>query len=209
MRCISHLFLAAVWLAAIGPPFEQPVRADGVVADCSETSLLDALTGGGLVTFTQDCFITITAPIEISASTTIDAQGYSVTISGGSLVHVFTVDASTSLTLVGLTISDGQATNGAGLYINSSGTAVLTNCVLAGNHAVGTNGVASANAPDNPSASAGSGGNRRAGTPASGGAIFNLGNLTLLRCINATHSATGGTGGNRGHRRHGRVQRGK
>src|SRR5881296_2287758 len=57
-------------------------HAEGDVAGCTEGDLLDALDGGGLVAFTNDCSITLSAPIIIDLDTTIDAQGHQVTING-------------------------------------------------------------------------------------------------------------------------------
>jgi hypothetical protein len=73
----------------------------------------------------------------------------------------------------------------------------MTNCMLVGNSAVETNGLAG-------SAGGGgsigkNGGNGTAGLPALGGAIYNLGSLTNVDCQFLTNSASGGSGGNGGN----------
>jgi hypothetical protein len=195
--------LAVAWLLSV-----EVARADGVVADCTESALLDALIGGGLVTFDQDCSITVTAPIEISQTTTIDAQGFSVTISGGGAVRVFNVQPGNGLTLVGITISDGLSTNGGAFYLDTGSSLLLTNCTVSGNQATGTNGVNGTNGADNPGGNAGSGTSGTAGTPAFGGAVYNLGSLTFLSTTVVGNTATGGTGGNGGNGGSGRLNAG-
>ena len=69
----------------------------------------------------------------------------------------------------------------------------MTNCILTGNSAVGTNGTAGADG--NGGTTAQNGGNGTAGGPALGGAIYNLGSLTAIDCQFLTNSATGGSGG--------------
>ena len=162
----------------------------------TEQDFLDALgTGEPSITFTQDCSITLTAPIEISSETTIDAQGYKVTISGGLQGSVFLVDPNISFTNIGLTITGGQNTNGGGLYIEAGATVLLTNCLLAGNIAVGSNGVAGASGASSATGNGSNGRSGTNGTPGLGGAIYNLGDLMLLNCTLVTNSATGGRGG--------------
>src|SRR5215472_16256646 len=127
-RSLIRLFLCRVAAACLVGLLSLAARADGPVAGCSEDDLLNALFGGGDVTFEEDCSITITAPITIDSDTTIDAQGHNVTISGGGQVLVFEIEPGVNFSLIGLTITGGVNTNGGALYINDSATVLLTNC---------------------------------------------------------------------------------
>ena len=179
---------------------------DGPVAGCSEDDLLSALDGGGYVTFSGNCSITVTAPIEIYANTTIDAQGYQVTISGGNQTLVFVVDPGVNFTNIGLTITGGQNTNGGGFYINQSATVVLTNCTLSGNNATNLSGTDGNNGANNPNGDGGPGLPGTSGASALGGAVYNLGSLTLLNCALTNNSVAGGAGGNGGNGGNGDIQ---
>ena len=68
--------------------FPVPAFAGGVVSNCTEADLRTALAGGGTVTFACDGTITITTPKSISADTTLDATGHTVTISGNNAVRL-------------------------------------------------------------------------------------------------------------------------
>src|SRR5437870_4028122 len=171
--------------------------AEGDVAGCTEGDLLDALDGGGLVTFTNDCSITLSAPIIIDLDTTIDAQGHQVTISGGDLTLLFQVEPDvTSFTAIGLTLSGGQNTNGGALYIYEGATVVLSNCTFQANTAAGEDGSDGADGSNSASGSGGNGKSGTIGTAGLGAAIFNLGDLTLINCTLASNTITGGDGGN-------------
>src|SRR5512140_3404358 len=126
----------------------EPVQGGGVVSDCTEAALRTALSGGGLVTFSEDCSITLTEPLVVSSgSTTIDASGHAVTLSGGGSVWHFTVGA--NLTLLGLTLTGGYSTNGGGaMTIGSGAVVVVSNCVFSGNSGVGTSGTNGVNGVD-------------------------------------------------------------
>src|SRR5262245_11115020 len=65
------------------------VRAGGDVEGCTEDDFDAAVLSGDLVTFTQDCTITITMPISIGIDTTIDAQGHNVVLSGDNALQLF------------------------------------------------------------------------------------------------------------------------
>lgn len=171
------------------------VWADAVITDCTEEAFAQALAGGGTVTFSNDCTITLSQPITVYASQTnvIDATGHKVTISGGSAVQIFKVSG--NLTLVGLTLSNGKSTSSGGaLYVHSNGWVAASNCVFTGNKVVGPNGAAGAAGPNDP-VFAFDGGNGGAGGPALGGAIWNGGSLTLTNCTLTNNSVTAGNGG--------------
>jgi hypothetical protein len=117
------------------------------VTDCSEDGLLIALSVDGQALFTEDCSITLTGPIPISEDTIIDAQGHNVSISGDNQFLVFEISSNASLTISGVTITGGQNTNGGAFFVYEGCVLVLSNCTLAGNQALGTNGVDGAEGP--------------------------------------------------------------
>lgn len=173
--------------------------ADEVV-DCSQDGLLGALAIDGQALFTEDCSITITDPISITEGDwVIDAQGHNVSISGDNQFLVFEIQSNATLTISGVTISSGQNTNGGAFFIYNGSAVVFSNCTLVSNQAVGTNGVDGANGSDSSTGNGGNGRNSTAAGPAFGGAIFNLGSVTLLNCSVTNNSAVGGSGGSGGN----------
>jgi hypothetical protein len=172
-------------------------RASGLVSSCTEASLRAALFGGGVVTFSNDCAITISQLIVISqAETTIDANGHNVTISGGNATALF--DVSTNLTLRGLNLINGASPSaGAALYIRSDAVVIANGCLFAGNSVKAANG----HSGDNGTTTDTTGTDGSAGMPgasALGGAIYNQGTLALGKCTFTTNSATAGSGGSGG-----------
>jgi hypothetical protein len=106
-----------------------------IVSVCDEAHLLAALVGGGTVTFNCSGTIILTAMITIAADTTIDSSRQSVTISGNNAVRVFTVNPGVAVTLNALTITNGSAVDGGGIY--NSGTLIVSNSTFDGNSARG------------------------------------------------------------------------
>lgn len=188
------------WLLAFllgGLLSAAPVRADVVVTNCGEAELVAAVAAGGLVAFSGSCNLTLTAPINIAADTILDGNGQTVTVSGGNSNRIFNVASGVNLTIRGLTLSNGTSTNGGALFIASGATVQLTNCTFSSNRAIGSNGLAGANGATNTSIAPG-GGNGGAGTTVRGGAIYNLGALTLRNCSLLSNTAVGGSAGNGG-----------
>jgi hypothetical protein len=175
-----------------------PSQADEV-QDCSRQGLLDAIIFDGEALFTEDCNITIDAPISITNDVVIDAQGFNVSISGSNQFLIFEITSNASLTISGVTITGGQNTNGGAFFVHDGCALTLTECTLAGNQAIGTNGLDGANGSNSSNGNGGNGRNATPATPAYGGAIFNLGSVTLINCTVSTNSAKGGTGGNGGN----------
>jgi hypothetical protein len=188
------LLLLAVVLFAL---FSLPSFADEVT-DCSEDGFLIALGVDGQALFTEDCSITLTGPVPITTNTVIDAQGHNVSISGDNQFLVFEIQEGWSLTISGVTITAGQNTNGGAFFVYDGSVLVLSNCTLAGNQALGTNGLDGADAPDTINGDAANGHAGTRGGAGFGGAIFNLGSVTLMNCTVTTNSASGGNGGNGG-----------
>ena len=167
--------LAAVLLAST---FAS--NAGGIVGNATENDLRTALVGGGNVTFSVSGTIVLTSPIVITNATTIDGSGQGVTISGGNAVRIFQVNTNVQFSLINLTVANGRTNQGAVIY-NAGGSVLVSNCFVVGNQARGTDGVSGL-----------SGG---PGSPAAGGAIYNLGSLTLLDSFFGGNSASGGNGG--------------
>lgn len=171
------------------------------VTDCSEDGLLSAFSGTdtNYVFFTEDCSITITEPIPITGTNNvIDAQGHNVSISGDNQFLIFDIGEASSLTILGVTITAGQNTNGGAFYVNGGGVLVLSNCTLTANQAIGTNGLDGANGSSVQLGNGGNGHNATPGGAALGGAIFNLGSVVLMNCNVSSNSTAGGTGANGG-----------
>jgi hypothetical protein len=176
--------------------FASSVHGDTFVNGCSEMSLRYALLGGGVVTFTNDCTNTLTAPINIPIATTINSGGHTVMINGGNSVRLFNVTA--TLQLVGLTLANGKSDNGGAIYVNAGATMIASNCMFAGSSAIGATGANGSTGNNVSSGTGGRGGDGSAGTAGLGGAIYNAGTVSLTNCTLLTNNAVGGSGGNGG-----------
>jgi hypothetical protein len=170
--------------------------------------LVEALTQGGFVVLSDCPTLVLSNTIIIANDVTIEAGTSNVLITGNNLVQLFTVMPDASLTLNGVTLSAGRGTNGGAVSIMPGGLAVISDCVFAGNGAVGSNGVAGVNGAPNSSGIGGNGSGGHSGSLGWGGAIFNAGDLTLVRCQFLTNEAAGGNGGAGGDGAGGRSQGG-
>jgi CSLREA domain-containing protein len=134
---LSHLASVLVLLALVLPA--SAAQAGGVVDVCDEAHLTAALSGGGTVTFSCSGTITLTNTITIEANKTIDGSGQTVTLSGGSLVRVFTVNSGVTLNLNELTITGGRAPSGGGsggaISGGSGSTVIVSKATFSGNTA--------------------------------------------------------------------------
>ncbi|MCP4357077.1 MAG: right-handed parallel beta-helix repeat-containing protein, partial [Chloroflexi bacterium] len=115
----------------------QPVYAAGPVTTCTESALRIALTGGGLVTFTcGPATITLTAPITVTRSTTIDGGGL-ITFLGDGNSRIFDVTDNSvpnfELKLIGLTVSGGRADSGGAVVVDNGNTVTVVNSTLSNN----------------------------------------------------------------------------
>ena len=131
------LFLALLMPGVLEP---APAYAGGVVSICDEVHLRAALAGGGTVTFACSGTITLTNEIVIDVDTTIDGTGQDVIISGNNAVRVFTVNSEVTLNLNGLTIANGMAYSGGGIF-NRSGIVTVSNSKFTSNRAVHGGGI--------------------------------------------------------------------
>jgi fibronectin-binding autotransporter adhesin len=189
--------------------YEAMPRA--IVSICDEAHLLAALADGGTVTFSCSGTITLTATITIAADTTIDGSGQTVTISGNHALGVFTVNSRNTLNLNKLTVADGSAFNGGGIY--NSGTFNVDNSSFSGNGGGGINnnyGTVTVNT-STFTRNGGGGINNNYGTVTvnnstfagnsayGGGGISNsIGTVTVSNSTFAGNSAGGGAGGGGG-----------
>lgn len=175
----------------MGLPFVIPSRADTTVGSGLESDFQEAVnesTNGGT--------ILVTTPIEITDTVSFDGQS-KIVINGGGTSSIFTVDTDASLTLANFTVANGSNTNSAGaIFVATNGALVLSNCIVSNNVVIGADGLsASTNSPTNSPVIGGNGGGGTAGQSVSGGAIYNLGSLTVLNCQFVTNRAIGGNGG--------------
>lgn len=113
-------------------PLASP--GDGVVAECTESSLRSAMAGGGIVTFACDGTITLAATITNTADTVLDGRGHQLTISGGNVVRIFQVATNVQFTAANLILADGFSPGGSAI-LNVGGTVNLTGVMLRTNFA--------------------------------------------------------------------------
>ncbi len=150
----------------------------------------NAAAGADTIIFSVSGTITLgsTLPdITDAAGLTMDGAGQTVTISGGNLERVLWVNA--SLTLNNLTIANGFAGNGGGIF--NGGTLTITNSTFSGNHADNGGGIfnnAGTLAITNSTFSGNS-------ASADGGAIASHGTLAITNSTFSGNSAGGEGGG--------------
>jgi hypothetical protein len=187
------LVLALLASGAFAP---TPAHAGGVVAVCDETHLLAALAGGGTVTFACSGTITLTATIAISAGTTIDGSGQAVTISGNDAVRVFDVPSGVALHLAELTVANGNAGLGAGVFIDNDATLSASNVTFADNTASGWGGGVYGGAVHNRGTLAVTGSTFSGNSAgAAGGGLFNYnGDMVISNSTFSGNSAGAGGG---------------
>jgi Immunoglobulin domain/Immunoglobulin I-set domain len=185
LACVAGLLLLTV----------AGSRADTTVtnntADAFAAALAQTLTNGGG---------TILVPVPIVINTAVGFDGVSnVVVSGGNSNSIFLVQGG-NLSLTNLTLENGLGTNGGAIYVAVDGTLTLSNCIFLGNTARGadgesgdTNGFGS-NTPNTGK----NGGRGGSALPGFGGAIFNVGALSVFNCSFFTNSAIGGSGSDGG-----------
>ncbi|HWC60980.1 MAG TPA: immunoglobulin domain-containing protein [Verrucomicrobiae bacterium] len=178
------------------------LRADVTVSDGNATTFTNALNtvigaGGGT--------ITVTTPILIgNTNGDFDEQSFDgesiVTVNGGNTNSIFIVTNNASLTLANMTVTGGRGQFGGAMNIAEGGGVTLMNCTFANNHVTGADGQNGESFSDSTRdvAVGKDGGRGTPGTPAYGGAIYNLGDLAIFECKFMTNGAVGGTGGDGG-----------
>lgn len=93
---------------------ESAPAAGGNVNSCTLAALQTALAGGGVVTFNCSGTIIFTSPWIVTANTTINGNGFPVTLSGGNSTYLFQVNAGVKLSINQLTIQNGLNTANGG-----------------------------------------------------------------------------------------------
>jgi hypothetical protein len=145
--------------------------------------------------------ITLSAgPLELSgasatATEIIDGNGR-ITVSGADASRVFQIDAGVRAELDGLTITQGRATEGGGIY--NAGTLTVSNSALSGNSVNGTHeyGGGIYNSGTLTVSNSTLSGNSANGTPNyGGGGIYNHGTMTLSNSTLSGNTAIGIGGG--------------
>lgn len=204
LRFVAHLALLGFLLLGLASSLRAQSDSDSVPPGGSESDLLNAIQnaisdGSDYVSFEGSASITLSAPIEIIGVTnfTIDGNGFDPSISGGGVsnVFIFQIDSGLEFTAIDLTITDGENTNGGAIYVQEDALLYMTNCVLSGNMAVGTNANAGANGLSSLQSNGQNGQRGQAGSSGLGGAIYNLGQVILLDCNLSGNAAKGGSGG--------------
>ena len=146
-----------------------------------------------ITNFVTNSIISLTTSgqrININRSLTIDGGTNGIVFDGNGLSRIFTVATNVQLTLNNLQLINGTSTNGGAIY--SSGTLIISNCIIAGNSATNITGATGASSVN------GNGGSGTAGGTAEGGAIYSLGPVRIYYSIIGTNSALGGSGGSGG-----------
>ncbi len=187
-------------------------RADGDVTNCTRAALISAIAGGGYVSFSEDCSITISNTIQITNNVIVDAAGFSVSfvgVGGSNGVSLFNIKSGKTVSFYGISFIGGKtATTGGGLYVAGSALVTFSNCFFAGNVALGYNGGDGTSGGTNNVTVGANGGNATAGAEARGGAIYNAGTVQLFDCQFQTNEVIGGDGGNGGNGGNGTFQGG-
>ncbi|MGO9468832.1 MAG: choice-of-anchor Q domain-containing protein [Isosphaeraceae bacterium] len=159
--------------------FEVQVYTAYSTADSGGGSLRNALNnanqaGGSVVVVTATGVIGLASALPtITQSVQILGPGANnLVVSGSGLYQVFNINSGSSVTIAGLTISDGMVSNNDGGGIENAGALTLTDCTVANNAATGS----VVNEP-------------------TGGGIYNSGTVTATRCTIANNSAVLDGGG--------------
>ncbi len=112
------------------------------VTNCSNDSQLQADVStantdnaGDTITFSCSGDIKLTSTLAIAGSMTLDGSGQSVTLDGNGKVGVLSVNSPVTFTLNALTIANGSAPFGGGLYNNSASTVSISNSTFVNNSA--------------------------------------------------------------------------
>src|SRR5262245_53913885 len=188
------------WLLALSC-CPRATLADDTVTICDQESLVAAIATGGTVLFGCDGTILLTNTITITDNIVIDGAEHQITIAsagGTNGVRLFTVEAFGSLTLVNLRLVDGVSTNGGAVFVAEEASFSATSCFFSNNIAQGTNGTVAPNVTQTDEKNGKDARSGKAGGPAAGGAIYNLGLATLSSCVFVTNSVVGGAGGDGG-----------
>ena len=152
--------------------------AAATVNTCDESHLLSAISAAGstgIVTFSCSGVITLSGPIQVSQTLTLDASGWHVTLDGGNAVPVIQAGFGGNLTLVNLTVAHGSAGIGGAVFSFLNSTVTLNNTTISGNIASVGGGILSLTNSTLTVTNSTISGN----TASVGGGIFNVANSTM------------------------------
>ncbi len=138
-------------LALNGVAFAQDVTVTTITACGNDDALQEAIGNGGVITF--DCgtaTIPIADEITINSDVTIDGGG-TITLDGGNSRRLFNVGLGQRLTVQNITLSNGNAADGAGI-LNSGGNVWVINSTLTSHSCNGSGNVGCAILNDGTSA---------------------------------------------------------
>jgi hypothetical protein len=185
-----RIYLTSLTLAALASLAAFDCRANQQVWSTNDSgtgSLRDAILNAAnpdTITFSNGLpglIILTSGELLIGRDLTIVGPGATnLTVDGHASGRVFEISALAHVTIAGLTISNGLASDpayaaGGALLIDPNGALVLSNCWVLNNKASG-------------------GQNNNQGGGAFGGGLFNRGSLTMLGCTVSGNSALGGDG---------------
>jgi hypothetical protein len=152
----------------------------------SDTIAFDASLDGATITLTGGPLV-----LHGSGGTETVDGGNRITVSGNNTGRVFTVDDGVTAVLTGLTIADGNATNGSGGGIYNAGTLTLSASTVSGNFATDGGGIYNGGGSSLTLSGCTLSGN----SALYGGAIENYGTLALRNSTLSGNSATSYGGG--------------
>src|SRR5689334_13258614 len=130
-RFLASLPIVSTVLFGSVLPLPQHSHAASL-PECDEAIFRIAIAQGGNVQFGCDGTIVLTSTLAVTNDVTLDANGHSVTISGGDAVRHFAVQSNASLSLLGLRLVNGLAANTGGAVFNQ-GSFAATGCVFSSN----------------------------------------------------------------------------
>jgi len=176
------------------------VPGPGIVTNLNQACLQMALSNGTPVSFGVNGTIRLTNTILITANTTLDGTGRSISLDGNNAVRQFAVTNGATLRLVNLTLINGRFVGAAGqtnqpgnpglggAIYNSGGALELVGCKFISNSVLGGN--------VGPPTCIPPGGcieiSRTSGGPAYGGAIYSTdGQLYATNCLFVGNQASG------------------
>ena len=173
---LGALVLVLAPLLSVARP--QPTIAAGVVSECTEAALRNALAGGGYISFSCSGVIKLAGQLEITQNTIIDGDGQ-VTLDGQYQTRLITIDSGVSVNLVELALANGSLslTGGTGGAIDNYGTLGILNSTVTGSSALDAGAIINRIGATLVIGESTLSGN---GATVSGGAIVNSGNLTIV-----------------------------